>query len=285
MRNIKWQSAHSAIVLNLDETSVGLWFQQPVGCVAAKQRWRGGIAPTASVPPSRKRGAVTFCAMITHETTLQPLLPQLVLGNKRILTHALRASFEGEISPSLHVWAEKSGWMTSGMLVKYLHLVADVMDGYPEWQGIVVLDCAPAHVSVEAVEVANTRSLYLCFVPAGCTGHLQPLDLGCFSPCKAFLRRHARKVLSRTGEFTKLDWMLGINKTATELLNGRHWRRVFERCGILGERSNLKGFLGDMAVKYTEVEPALVAPTPKIIDALLPRNRRLPYAALLATGM
>lgn len=269
------------IFLNLDETSVGLSFLQPPGCVVSKQRWKELAPPTAKVGNTQKRGAVTFCAMITHQTALQPLLPQVILGNRRILSRAFCASLDGKMSPSVHVWAEKSGWMTSALLVKYLNLVADVMDSHLHVQGIVVLDCAPAHLGVEVVEVAKARGLYLCFVPAGCTAHLQPLDVGCFGPCKAFLRRRAREVQMQTGSFTKQDWVAGLNHAATAFLSGRRWKGVFERCGILGNRMNLKGVLGSMALKYYEVEPALAAPSKQVVNGLLPANRRLGHDDLM----
>ena len=51
-------------------------------------------------------------------------------------------------------------------------------------QGIVVLDCAPAHIGEQVFQVAKDRDLYLCYVP----------DVGFFSPLSAFLCREARAV-------------------------------------------------------------------------------------------
>ncbi|MEM1007782.1 MAG: hypothetical protein AAGJ35_02140 [Myxococcota bacterium] len=171
--------------------------------------------------------------------------------------------------------------MTGALLVKYLNLVADVMDGHLHLQGIVVLDCAPAHLCVEVLQAAKMRGLYLCFVPAGCTAHLQPLDVGCFGPCKAFLRRHASAVRSQTGAFTKEDWANGLHGAATTFLSSRRWKAVFERCGILGDRLQLQGLLGAVALKYDEVEPGLVAPTQQVLDGLFPANRKLAQADLM----
>ena len=102
----------------------------------------------------------------------------------------------------------------------------------------------------------------------------------CFSPLKAFLRREARDVLARKASFTKLDWLLTINKAATEFLRGKRWAPVFHQCGVIGEGRGLKGFLSTMAAKYKEVEPAPVIPSPAIISALLPRNRSISYKDL-----
>ena len=246
-----------------------------------RSRWKGGVAPRAPVPASRRRGAVTFGALVTHRTDLQPLLPQVVIGNKHVLPQALCAEVKEAVSPVVHVWAEKSGWMCERLLVKYLALVADVFDSRPACQPIVLLDCAPAHLGEAVLRVAQERGLYICFVPAGCTAQVQPVDVGCFSPLKAFLKREARDVLARKASFTKPDWLLAINKAATEFLRGRRWAPVFHQCGVIGDRTGLKGFLSTMAAKYKEVEPAPVMPSPSIISALLPRNRSISYKDLL----
>ena len=246
-----------------------------------KRRWLNGVAPQVAVPTNRRRGSVTLGALITHRTDLQPLLPQLLLGNKHVLSRAFCAEVKAVVSPSLHVWAEKSGWVNQDVLVKYLSLVADTLDGFPECQPILIMDCAPAHLGEGVLQIARDRGLFLCFVPAGCTAHVQPLDVGCFSPMKALLRREAREALSAKSVCTKLDWALAINKAATQFLCSRRWVHVFQRCGVIGDRAGLRGPLASVAAKYLEVAPAAVAPSPDVIASLLPRNRAVCYHDLL----
>ena len=268
------------LFLNLDETSISQWWSQPKGVVALRPRWREGMPPHAAVPANRRRGAVTLCALLTHRTDVQPLLPQLVLGNRHVLPRAFCAQMSAAVDPSVHFWSERSGWMSQAVLIQYLSLLVDVLDGLPHLQGILVMDCAPAHMGQAVLEFAKDHGLKVCFVPAGCTGYLQPLDVGCFSPLKAFLRREARDVLSTKGSCPKLDWALAINKAAAQFLRSRRWEHVFCQCGILGHRSNLTGFMQEMAGKYAEVEPAAVAPSPHVIAGLVPRNRHVLYHLL-----
>ena len=74
------------VFLNFDETSIPQWWSQPKGCVVKKSRWRGGVAPQAAVPSRRRRGAVTLGVLVTDRADLQPLLPQVVIGNGAYLT-------------------------------------------------------------------------------------------------------------------------------------------------------------------------------------------------------
>ena len=170
--------------------------------------------------------------------------------------------------------------MCERLFVEYLLLVADVFASRPTYQPIILMDCAPAHLGNKVLRAAQTHGFYVCFVPAGCTAQVQPLDVGCFSPLKAFLKREAREVLCRQACLTKVDWILAINKVATEFLRRRRWAPLFHQCGITGDRTGLKGALSIMAAKYAEVEPAPGAPSPEVIAHLLPRNRAVPYKDL-----
>ena len=176
------------------------------------------------MPANRRRGAVTLCALITHKTDVQPLLPQLVLGNKRILP----PSFCAEVSAgAVKFWSEASGWMTHPVLLRYLSLLTEVLHGLPQYQPVLIMDCAPAHMSGEILAFARDIALLL---PGGCTGHIQPLDVGCFGPLKAFLRREARGLLPEKSFCPKLDWALAIKKAATHFLRSRRWCHVFQQC-------------------------------------------------------
>ncbi|MEM1007783.1 MAG: hypothetical protein AAGJ35_02145 [Myxococcota bacterium] len=104
--------------MNLDETSVGLSLSQLSGCVVSKKLWKGNAPPVAKVDNSQKKGAVTFCAMITHQTGLQPQLPQVLLGNRRIFNKAFCSYLDGKVLPRVHVWAEKwlDDWRAVGQV-------------------------------------------------------------------------------------------------------------------------------------------------------------------------
>lgn len=282
LRGLAHGNGREAVFLNFDETSVSQWWLQQKGCVVKKPKWRDGQPPQAQVPANRRRGAITLGAVITHRSDLQPLLPQLVLGNAHVLPKSFCLELEGVASPLLHVWHGKTGWICEATLVKYLSLLADAFNAaLPNCQPIIVMDCAPAHLGESVLRLARDRGLYLCYVPAGCTAQIQPLDVAGFFPLKAFLRRQAREALCGKGSFSKMDWFLAINKAATKFLSSRRWSPAFEQCGIIGNREGLRGFLSTMAAKYSEVEPALVAPSPEVIASLLPRNRAVSYDRLL----
>ena len=106
----------------------------------------------------------------------------------------------------------------------------------------VLAHAPPLNVQSRHSKVLHQGSSCAAMGP-GCTGHVQPLDVGCFSPLKAFLGREARDVLARKASFTKLDWLLTVNKAATEFLRGKRWAPIFHQCGVIGDRTGLKGFL------------------------------------------
>ena len=60
------------------------------------------------------------------------------------------------------------------------------------------------------------RQLYVCFVPAGCTAHLQPLDVGCFGPLKAF----DVKRLAQTGVLQQDGLAFGNQQSCCRIFAG-----------------------------------------------------------------
>ncbi|CAJ1357005.1 unnamed protein product, partial [Effrenium voratum] len=109
LQRVAAMSGREPVFLNFDETPISQWWPQIKGCVATKCRWRQGVAPEAVVPASRRRGSVTFGAIATNHADLQPLLPQLLLGNQRVLSRAFCAEVQAAAaaSPVLRIWAEK----------------------------------------------------------------------------------------------------------------------------------------------------------------------------------
>ena len=59
-------------------------------------------------------------------------------------------------------------------------------------QGVVLLDCAPAHLPRQVMAMARKCKLQLIYIPAQTTDYLQPLDLQGFSPFKQYLKGSTR---------------------------------------------------------------------------------------------
>jgi hypothetical protein len=88
-----FHSKRQPVLINLDETSIGLHLSPNPGLVCKRTAKLGLCQERA-----RKRGAITLCAAITHASEVQPYLPQLVLGARAILSRSfLRAAQDRKI--------------------------------------------------------------------------------------------------------------------------------------------------------------------------------------------
>ena len=276
LQHVSFQRGKRPVFINLDETSIGLHLSPNPGLVC-KHTAKLGLCQERA----RKRGAVTLCAAITHAAEIQPYLPQLVLGARAILSRSFLRAAQDRVSPRLLLKAYRSGWMTQTSFCDFVDYIADALDLFDSVQGILVLDCCPAHLSDQFLQTLSNRNLLAVFVPTATTGHLQPLDVGAFRPLKSFLRRRACQKMADSGHFDKLDWIESVSDGATRLLTQKNWASVFARCGFWRTRAcTTKGTLADIAKRYEEVEP-VGKPTEETIFSLLPKGCKLPYADLV----
>ena len=71
-------------------------------------------------------------------------------------------------------------------MLQVLTEIAIVLAEFPGFQCILVLDCAPIHLTSRVLRMASDLGIWLLPVPARCTFLLQPCDTHVFSPYKAF---------------------------------------------------------------------------------------------------
>lgn len=273
----------SPLFVSIDESSVSQWFLLRKGVVCGKKWWRDGAQPRQLVPSTKRRGAITFLGAVTHVPAVQAALPHLVLGNKRLLPDKVVAAVGPALSPRLVVHNAKSGWMTQGMMLKYMERLCDALAAFPTFQPIICFDCASSHLSAELLRFMEQQQVYPLYVPASTTSMLQPADLGLFWPLKAYLMRKQRAALSVGGEFSTQSLLLALSDAVRDIICSRRWLWTFESCGLLGCRSQLRGLLAQVAEMYAEVSPDVTTPpAAEVVMSLLPKGRRLPYELLVS---
>ena len=71
----------SVLRINMDETSVCLWQGHRRGTVFVDRKRRRGERVVQRVPRGKRRCCLTHVALICDRSDLQPLVPQVVIGN------------------------------------------------------------------------------------------------------------------------------------------------------------------------------------------------------------
>ena len=98
------------LFINMDETSLAYAFPYVKGTVVCRKHLPAG----ARIKPQRLttnelRGHVTYMSFICNESVLQPLLPQILIGNEHFFTLTKLQEVTG-LPGNILLWREKSAW-------------------------------------------------------------------------------------------------------------------------------------------------------------------------------
>ena len=106
--------------LNFDETSCRLFYETAPGILGsepiASSAHKGFI--TQQVTRRQRRGTLSFLALLCDDPTIQPLLPQIIVGNEHLVPEAVRRALEAEslLMKNVTVLRRKSAWVNDGLL-------------------------------------------------------------------------------------------------------------------------------------------------------------------------
>ena len=181
--------------INLDETRIGLHFSAPRGLQAravsrraqkAKARRRKTVVQ--NVPLGKKRAGFTHVAMICDDTSLQPRLPQILLGNEAIFPVATLDALRPTLPPNVRLWRRRSGWVTKDLLRDIIRELAIALGELTATHTVVLLlDTASMHICPRAIGMAARHGICMQYIPAKMTWLLQPLDTHVFARYKLHL--------------------------------------------------------------------------------------------------
>jgi hypothetical protein len=270
------------LFLNLDETAVPQSSPDAIGMVVRKRWWPAKKRPVQRVPKSKRRGMVTHVGLVTHNSTVQGRLPQIVVGNKRCFTPEMMNAAVRSAPAKVKFWRKKSSWVNTEIMLDILREIALTVAEFPELQPILVMDCAPVHLARQVLDRAAVLGIWILPVPARCTFLLQPCDTHVVSPYKAFLRRLYRECKTDEGVVTPEAWLHNLVDAATKFMCGRTWRHAFEQTGLLGDRSHLTRDLAAVEPELHLAQQPVRAPMLRTVRQMLPEARRVPYSQLLS---
>lgn len=224
------------LVVNLDETSLAYHMSGLKGTVVKGSKARDG-ARLADV-----RGHVSYLASITHDVSVQPLLPQVLLGNVHKFTVKMLRTLQPDVPANVHLWRELTAWNTHATMRRYVTLLADSLGSLVQTRYVILLlDCAAVHFHPSIEKLAKEKGLRLVYVPTKMTSLLQPCDTHLFSIFKHALQENwrCRKSDAVGGVMDTVAWVTVILKTIQEVVAKKCWQHAFQADGILDQQSNL----------------------------------------------
>ena len=114
--------------INVDETAVRFYMPQRAGLVAKRRRGGPSLAQDAS--RRQQRSCVTHVAAICDNTAVQPSLPQVFIGNEKVLQAAAVKLLQPALQKNVFLLRRKSGWVNKDFLVSYVKLLAACLEPF-----------------------------------------------------------------------------------------------------------------------------------------------------------
>ena len=280
--------------INMDETSVCLFQGDSKGTVMARKRKIRGHAPDGAavamepaqkVSRSMRRTCVTHVAFVCDRPDIQPLLPQVVVGNERTFPATAFAGLQGSAPRNVHLVRQKSAWNNSALLASLIKALAAVLAPYlDELQPIFLMDACKVHIAQAVLQACWAGKLWPILVPARLTWLLQPCDTHAFLRYKEVLKAEyqAARASTSDGQLNVGQFLGALYATIRSTLQGRRWALAFDEDGFGQGQSSLSSF----ALRQLEYErPPFVSnalPNADQVQLCLPKAKA--KAAAKAAG-
>ena len=105
--NAQVAAGKQLLKINLDETSLRLFQGDGRGIIFASKNCP---APVQSVTRAKRRSCLTHVAFICDEPSIQPVLPQILIGNETTIPASALAALKERAPANVRLLPQKSAW-------------------------------------------------------------------------------------------------------------------------------------------------------------------------------
>ena len=268
--------------VNLDETSLKLNYDGIKGVVMADCLKEVVLVPAKSA----QRGALSHVMMVCDDSGVQPLLPQVILGNKHILRVQDLDVLKDELPSNVYVIRGTSSWILAETMIVIMEMLRQALSSnHIDRRVVLILDACPVHMHRRVWSASKRLGICLCFVPAGLTWFVQPLDVIVIRRFKAFLRREYQEVqLQQTAcDVSVITVLRIIVRAIREVLQGNCWDKAFSQCGYDVDERHIKHGIRALMNKARDssLSTPMGMPSEQDLTRIFPRRHQYDTANLL----
>ena len=245
-----------SLFINMDETSVALSYPGQKGNVVQQPRTTRIRPETYSekVTLAVRRGNITYCTFVASESFLQPLLPQILIGNRQRRTRQVLRHVWKEQPGFVQTWTAESGWVNHTLMKQMITVLRNcIREHTAEFQIIFVVDAARCHIHRDIVNHACKHDMWMLYVPAKMTWLLQPLDAYVFAGFKADLKQQYAdpKYATDTSTVPSIAWLRRLWQSIQNKVHTLDWKHAFAKVGLLDQQRNMS----DHVAAFTTTTP------------------------------
>ena len=274
------------VLINVDETSVRLVPAEGKGHVShrAYRLLCSGMPLGRNASLAAQRSAITHVTAICDHPEIQNRLPQVVLVGENQFTEGRANRLRSEAPGSVHLWRQKKAWMTTEVMVQYIHLLGGVLQKLQTTHRFILyLDALRAHVSPRVLRAASRANLWVCVIPAKMTWALQPCDTHVFASYKRLLGEEyqRRSGLTAAGDITWELLLKSLWHVVNTLVQVKDWSAAFDSVGLRGQQRALSDRTR-RKLQYPLEPPQVQASLPPLSDfeQIWPNGVRIPIHEL-----
>ena len=274
--------------LNFDETSCRLFYETAPGILGsepiASSAHKGFI--TQQVTRRQKRGTLSFLALLCDDPTIQPLLPQIIVGNEHLVPEAVRRALEAEslLMTNVTVLRRKSAWVNDELLSLVAATWGKALRKYKDThQPILLMDVCSPHLGLRFLRALARWNIWSVFIPGRTTWLLQPCDTHCFAAFKGALRTMFEQCLleSEDGTADIMSVILHLNRAIRRVIQGKEWAPAFDGNGWSSRQQLVRHTILTTLECKTVPEIPNTLPSLRQFQAIFPKRRCIPLGALL----
>ena len=265
--------------LNLDETSICLFQGGGRGNVFVSKKRRATQRASRAV----RRRCLTHVGVICDQADIQPLLPQVLIGNEATFLQRSMVELRGACPANVTLLRQRSAWSNAelcAMIVQRIgHALAPCRGRY---QPVLLLDAARIHITPEVVRACNKAGIWFVLVPAGVTWLLQPLDTHAFQRYKAHLRRkYLEARVDAAGDVLSVGEFLPCVYSAVRMvLQGNRWSGAFDENGFGSQQALVSPRVLAKMEHVGRVDVSSDRPSDEDLAHCFPRRARIPIALI-----
>ena len=182
---------------------------------------------TQNVTRAQTRACLTHVALICDNTSIQPQLPQVILGNEHILSVTAVLALEEQLPKNVRLWRRPSGWVNKTIMRDLVRELVPVLRPYSkEYQPVLLLDSCSVHMDTAFLKECTAAGIWVVFIPAKMTWLMQPLDTHVFARYKRFLaaKYHRAVIDNPEGVVDTIEMIRTIGQAVRYVLQKHEWK-------------------------------------------------------------
>ena len=267
--------------MNMDETSLPLSFGDQKGAVLSRVHSQKAKIVAAK---NKQRGCLTLVATISDNSTLQPHVPQVIVGGEKSLRVRDLQQCEQNLPSNVYLVRRKNGWLDAPLFCQILKWLRSSMSEVdPTIEILLLVDASPVHSHPLCLRMALRQRIRLCFVPANCTWLIQPCDTHLFRKLKAQLANAVLeyKVRQEVVEVPMTEYVSMICGVIRSVIQGTRWSDSFDHNGYGRGQEHVSQRVLQNVLPSIRDAVADVVPSADAIATLFPRNKSIAIQLLI----